>query len=101
MGALGALNGDVDDAEPDFRLGPARAATSRTVTFGEPNLFRAPRPVRSLTSLSTRNLATGRVFGTSASLLCPPSPACRADLRPRNVYRRPFSPRLREKPGVG
>jgi len=36
MGTRGALNGDVDDAEPDLRLGPARAATSRTVTAGEP-----------------------------------------------------------------
>jgi hypothetical protein len=72
MGAVGTVNGDVDDAKPDFRLGPARAATSRTVTFGEPNLFRARRPARSLTPLSACNSATGRVFGTSPSLLCPP-----------------------------
>jgi hypothetical protein len=36
MGAVRAIRGHVDDAEPDFRLGPAWAATSKTVTLGEP-----------------------------------------------------------------
>jgi len=36
MGAVRAIRGHVDDAEPDLRLGLARAATSRTVTAGEP-----------------------------------------------------------------
>jgi len=70
------------------------ASISCNVALGEPNLFCAPRPARWLTPLSARNAATGRLFGTSSSLLCPPCPACRADLRPRNVYRRPFSPHL-------
>ncbi len=39
MGTVGAVYGDVDDAEPDFRLGPASAAASSTVTLGEPNVF--------------------------------------------------------------
>ena len=45
------------------------------VALGEPNLFCALSPARSLTPLPVRNLATGRVFATSASLLCPPCPA--------------------------
>jgi hypothetical protein len=73
----------------------------KTVPREEPNLLRALRPARWLTPLSARSLASGRVFASSASLVCPPCPACRAKLRPRNVYRRPFSPRLREKPAVG
>jgi hypothetical protein len=63
------------------------------VPLGEPNLFCAPRPARSLTPLSARNSATGRVFAASSSLLCPPCPACRADLRLRTVYRRCSSSR--------
>jgi len=38
------------------------------VRLGEPILFSAPSPARPLTPLSVRNSATGRVFGTSASL---------------------------------
>jgi len=52
------------------------------VWLGEPNLSRAPRSARWLTTLSVCNLTTGRDFATSASLLCSPCPACRADLRP-------------------
>lgn len=39
-GPIRAFLGNVDDPEPDLGLGPAGpAAVSRTVTFGEPNLF--------------------------------------------------------------
>jgi hypothetical protein len=51
----------------------------------EPSLFCAPRPTRSLTRLSVRNLATGGVFATFASPVYAACPACRPDLRLRNV----------------
>ncbi len=34
--AVAGVHGDMDDAEPDLGLGPAWAAASNTVTFGEP-----------------------------------------------------------------
>jgi hypothetical protein len=37
---VGAFDGNVDDPEPDFRLGAGRASMSRTVTLGGPFLFR-------------------------------------------------------------
>ena len=68
MGAVRAICGHVDDAEPDFRLGPAWAATSRTVTFGEPSVFSLVLPTLFVNAGRAPNSANAQDFAASGSL---------------------------------